>query len=44
MDDKYNRRINHQLSVLNKPLLSCNCQKTLNENSKLIGIFRIVLL
>ena len=35
MDDSYNRRINHQLNVLNKPLLSCNCDKTLNEKIKL---------
>ena len=32
MDDLYNRRINHQLNVLNKPLLSCNCYKTLNAD------------
>ena len=38
MDDSYNRHINHQLNVLNKPLLSCNCDKTLNEKIKLTGI------
>ena len=36
----HNRRINHQLNVLNKPLLSCNCNKTLNEKIKLTGIYR----
>ena len=40
MDDSYNRRINHQLNVLNKPLLSCNCNKTLIEKIKLTGIYR----
>ena len=40
MDDTYNIRINYQLNVLNKPLLSCNCNKTLNEKSKLTGIYR----
>jgi len=34
MDDSYNRRINYQLNVLNKPLLSCNCDKTLNEKKR----------
>ena len=40
MNEKYNRRFNHQLNVLDKPLLSCNCNKTLNEKNKLIGIYR----
>ena len=40
MDDTYNRRINHQLNVFNKPLLSCNCNKTLIERIKLTGIYR----
>ena len=40
MDDSYNRRINHQLNVLNRPLLSCNCNKTLIERIKLTGIYR----
>ena len=40
MDDTYNRRINHQLNVLNKPLQSCNCNKTLIERIKLTGIYR----
>ena len=40
MDDTYNILINHQLNVLNKPLLSCSCNKTLNEKSKLKGIYR----
>ena len=37
MDDTYHRRINHQLNVFNKPLLSCNCNKTLIERIKLTG-------
>ena len=40
MDDTYHRRINHQLNVFNKPLLSCNCNKTLIERIKLTGIYR----
>ena len=28
MDESFDRRINHQLNVLNKPS-SCNCNKTL---------------
>ena len=40
MDDTYHRRINHQLNVFNKPLLSCNCNKTLIERKKLTGIYR----
>ena len=31
MDDTYHRRINHQLNVLNKPLQSCNCNKTIEN-------------
>jgi hypothetical protein len=34
MDDTYQRRINHQLNVFNKPLLSCNCNKTLTAKQK----------
>ena len=40
MDDTYHRRINHQLNVFNKPLLGCNCNKTLIERKKLTGIYR----
>ena len=40
MDNKYTRRFNHQLNVLNKPLLSFNCNKNPNKNSKLTGIYR----
>ena len=40
MDDTYHRRINHQHNVLNKPLQSCNCNTTLIEKIKLIGIYR----
>ena len=40
MDDSYHRRINHQLNVLNKPLLNCNCSKTPSEKIKLTGIYR----
>ena len=40
MDDTYNILINHQLNVLNKPHLSCNCNKSLNEKSKLTVIYR----
>ena len=35
-----NRRINDQLDVLNKLILSCNCNKTLNKKIKLAGIYR----
>ncbi len=40
MDETYNRPINHQLNVLNKPLLCCNCSKTPSEKIKLTGIYR----
>ena len=40
MDDTFNRCINSQLNVLNKPLLSFNCNKTLNRKIKLTGFYR----
>ncbi len=40
MDNTCYRRINHQLNVFNKPLLSCNCNKTLIKRKKLTGICR----
>ena len=34
-----NRSINDQLNVLNKPILSYNCNKILNKKIKLTGIY-----